>query len=107
MDASSPTVGTESVLLTSVIEAKEHQHVISTAIPGASMQGDQEETVHMQLKGILAERLIKCNPAQYEKYVIYENKQKILYVELMKALYQTLLTGFYPKFKNPSGIVLM
>ena len=47
MDASSPTVGTESVLLTSVIEAKEHQHVISTAIPGASMQGDQEETVHM------------------------------------------------------------
>ena len=62
-DASSPTVVTKSVLLTSVIEAKEHQHVISTDIPGAFMQGDQEERVHLQLKGILAEMFIKCNPA--------------------------------------------
>ena len=63
---------------------------INMSVPGAFMQGDQEERVHMWLNGILAEMLIECNPAQYEKYVIYENKQKILYVELMKALYGTL-----------------
>ena len=54
------------------------------------MQGEQEETVHMQLDGILAEMLIKCDPAWYEKYVIYKGGQKVLYVELVKALYGTL-----------------
>ena len=44
----------------------------------------------MQLDGILAEMLIKCDPAWYEKYVIYENNQKILYVELVEVLYGTL-----------------
>ena len=34
--------------------------------------------------------LIKCDPAQYEKYVIYEGGQKVLYVELVMALYGTL-----------------
>ena len=55
-----------------------------------SCKGDQEETVHMQLDGILAEMLIKCDPACYEKYVIYEGSQKVLYVELVKGLYGTL-----------------
>ena len=48
------------------------------------MQGDQEETVHMWLNRILAEMLIKCDPAQYVKYVIYEGSQEVLYVELSR-----------------------
>ena len=43
----SPTVATESVLLTSVIKAKEQQDVMTVDIPGAFMQSNQDETVHM------------------------------------------------------------
>ena len=89
-DASSPTVATESVLLSCVIHAKERRDVATVDIPGAFMQGDQDETVHMRLEGTLAELLTKCDPKLYRQYVVTENNKPVLYVELMKALYGTL-----------------
>ena len=89
-DASSPTVATESVLLSCVIDAKEGRDVATVDIPGAFMQGDQDETVHMRLEGTLAELLTKCDPKLYRKYVVTENNKPVLYVELIKALYGTL-----------------
>ena len=58
-DATSPTVSTEAVLLTSVIDAKERREVITVDIPGAFMQGEQDKTIHMKLEGTLAELLAK------------------------------------------------
>ena len=89
-DASSPTVATESVLLSCVIDAKERHDVATVNIPGAFMQGDQDETVHMRLEGTLAELLTKCDPKLYPQYVVTENNKLMLYVELIKALYGTL-----------------
>ena len=89
-DASSPMVATESVLLSCVIDAKERRNVATVDIPGAFMQGDQDETVHMRLEGTLAELLTKCDPNLYHQYVVTENKKPVLYVELIKALYGTL-----------------
>ena len=89
-DASSPTVATKSVLLSCVIDAKEQRDVATVDIPGAFMQGDQDETVHMRLEGTLAKLLTKCNPKLYRLYVVTENNKPVLYVELIKALYGTL-----------------
>ena len=89
-DASSPRVATESVLLSCVIDAKERRDVATVHIPGAFMQGNQEETVHMHLEGTLAELLTKCDPKLYRQYVVTENNKPVLYVELIKALYGTL-----------------
>ena len=89
-DASSPTAATESVLLSCVIDAKEQRDVATVDIPGAFMQGDQDETVHMHLEGTLAELLKKCDPKLYRQYVVTENNRPVLYVELIKALYGTL-----------------
>ena len=89
-DASSPTVATESVLLSCVIDAKERQDVATVDILGAFMQGDQDETVHMHLEGTLAKLLTKCDPKLYQQYVVTENNKPVLYVELVKALYGTL-----------------
>ena len=89
-DASSPTMATESVLLSCVIDAKERRDVATVGIPGAFMQGDQDETVHMCLEGTLAELLTKCDPKLYRQYVVTENNKLVLYVELIKALYGTL-----------------
>ena len=89
-DASSPTVAMESVLLSCVIDAKECRDMATVDIPGAFMQGDQDETVHMRLEGTLAKLLTKCDPKLYRQYVITENNKPVLYVELIKALYGTL-----------------
>ena len=89
-DASSPTVATESVLLSCVINEKEQRDVATVDIPGTFMQGDQDETVHMRLEGTFAELLTKCDPKLYRQYVVTENNRPVLYVELVKALYGTL-----------------
>ena len=99
-DSTSPTVSTEAVLLTSVIDAKERREVITVDIPGAFMQGDQDETVHMKLEGKLAELLAQCDPTKYQPYLTTENGKTILYVELVKALYGTIRAAliFWRKF---------
>ena len=89
-EKTSPTVATESVMLTSTIDAREGRDVATVDIPGAFMHSDQDETVHLRLQGTLADLLVKCDPKLYRKYVVSEGGQPVLYVELLKALYGTL-----------------
>ena len=99
-DATSPTVFTEAVLLTSAIDAKERREVITMDILGAFMQGKQDETIHMKLEGTLAELLAKCDPTKYQPYLVIEKGKPVLYVELVKALYGTIHAAliFWRKF---------
>ena len=87
---SSPTVRTESLLLSCVIDAKEKRQVMTCDVPGAFMQVDVDEVVHVRLVGALAELLTKVNPELYAKYMAKENGKSVLYVQLQKALYGTL-----------------
>ena len=69
-------------------------------IPGAFMQGEQDETVHMKLEGTLAQLLTKCDPTKYQPYLTTEHGKPVLYVELVKALYGTIHAAliFWRKF---------
>ena len=89
-EKTSPTVATESVMLTSTIDAKEGRDMATVDIPGAFMHSNQDETIHLRLQGTLADLLVKCDPKLYRKYVVTEKGQRVLYVELVKALYGTL-----------------
>ena len=89
-DASSPTVAIESVLLSCTIDAKENRDVATVDIPGAFMQADMDEVVHLKMQGQMAELLVKLDPKLYQKHVQTENGKTVLYVELRKALYGTL-----------------
>jgi Reverse transcriptase (RNA-dependent DNA polymerase) len=89
-EASSPTVAIESVFLTSVIDAHEGRDVATVDIPGAFMQADMDDVVHMKLEGTMAELLVKLDPKLYRKYVQTTNGKSVLYVQLKKALYGTL-----------------
>ena len=80
----------ESLMLSCVIDAHEGRDVATVDIPGAFMQADMDELVHMRLEGTMAELLVKLDPAMYRKYIILENGKKVLYVELKKALYGTI-----------------
>jgi hypothetical protein len=89
-EASSPTVAIEAVMLSCVIDAMEHRDVATVDIPGAFMQAEMDELVHMRLEGKMAELLVRIDPKLYRKYVQDENGKQVLYVELKKALYGTL-----------------
>jgi hypothetical protein len=56
---SSPTVSTEAVFLTSVIEAQEHRKVMTINIPGAFMHVNIDELIHVRLEGPMAELLTR------------------------------------------------
>ena len=86
-EAASPTVLLESVLLTSMIDAREEWEVAVVDIPNAFVQMDMEgDKVIMKMRGKLVELLVKLAPEVYWEYVMIEKGQKILYLELQKAL---------------------
>jgi hypothetical protein len=89
-DASAPTVAIESVLLSATIDAMQRRDVATVDIPGAFMQADIDELVHVKFEGKIAEMLVRIDPKLYRKYVKNENGKTVLYVELRKALYGTL-----------------
>ena len=89
-DASTPTVAIESVMISCTINAKEGRYVATVDIPGAFIQDDMDETVHVQMEGTVAELLIKMNPKLYQKYVCNKRGKTVLYMDLLKALYGTL-----------------
>ena len=93
-DASSPTVAIESVMISCTIDAKENRDVGIVDIPGAFMQADMEDVVHMKLEGKMAELMVRIDPKLYRKYVQIEKGREVLYVELKKALYGTITAAF-------------
>jgi hypothetical protein len=89
-ETSSPTVATQALILTCVIDAIEGRDVATCDIPGAFMQSDMKGKVVMKLEGVMAEVILKIDPKLYTKYVIKENGKDVIYVILEKALYGTL-----------------
>lgn len=89
-DAASPTVATEAVFLTAVIDAMEGREVAVFDVPGAFMQADMDELVHVRFTGKMVELLLEIDEDMYAPCVVMERGEKAMYVELLKALYGTL-----------------
>ena len=89
-ETSSPTVSTEALFLSCVIDAQEGRQVATVDIPGAFMHSEMDEVLHLRLDGPMAELLCKVDETKYRPYMCYEKKKPVLYVQLMRALYGTL-----------------
>jgi len=89
-EVSSPTVAIESVLLSCTIDAHESRDVATVDIPGAFMQADMDDVVHMRIEGSMADLLIRLDPDYYGQFVETKGNKKVLYLLLKKALYGTL-----------------
>ncbi|MFN7263281.1 MAG: reverse transcriptase domain-containing protein, partial [Cyanobacteriota bacterium] len=89
-ETSSPTVRTESVFLSAVIDACEEREVVTLDVPGAFMQADIDEFVLVKFESELAQLLEQVEPALYSPYKTIENGKEVIYVQLQKALYGTL-----------------
>jgi len=89
-ETSSPTVSTEAVFLTSLIDAQEGRYIVTVDIPGAFMHATIDELIHVRLEGVMAQLLVRVNPSKYAPYLTTEGGKPVIYVRLLKALYGTL-----------------
>ena len=85
-----PTISTEAVFLMVVIDAWENRKVAVLDVPGAFMQVDMDELVHVRFQGEMVDKLLEIDHDLYASYISVENGEKVMYVELLKALYGTL-----------------
>ena len=86
-EAASPTVTTEALLTTAVIDAKQNRDVVTLDIPNAFVQTPvpkSDEKVIMRITGLLVDHLVNLFPATYKQYVTIKNQTKIIYVEMKR-----------------------
>ena len=106
-DKSSPTVLTESLFLTCVIDAYEGRDVMSLDIPNAFIQTgmpqkERGERIIMKVRGKLVEWLVDLDPITYLNMVVIERGVKVLYLEILRAIYGMLEASllWYRKFRS-------
>ena len=106
-ESSPPTVTTEGMMLSGILDAMEGRDVATVDIPGALLHADMDDIVDMRLDGAMAELLVKVELKTYSRHLVLDNGKKVLYVRLKKALYGTLkasllfwkhLTGKQPEW---------
>ena len=103
-DASSPTVSTESVLLSCIIDAEEERDVAVIDIPNAFVQTrveDEKDMAFIKIRGVLVDILVDIAPEVYRTYATKDKKgTKQLLVQCQNALYGTMVASllYYRKF---------
>jgi hypothetical protein len=103
-DASSPTVATEAVLLSCIIDAKEGRDVAVIDIPNAFVQTrveDEKDMAFIKIRGVLVDILVDIAPDVYKSYVSKDKKGvKQLLVQCQNTLYGTVVASLlhYRKF---------
>jgi hypothetical protein len=75
-------------MISIAIDAKEKRDVATCDVEGAYLHADMDELVVMVVEGNMVDYLVQANPGRYEPFVTYtQDGKKLLYVELLKALY--------------------
>ena len=106
-DKSSPTVATESIFVTCAVDVAKKRDVMSLDVPNAFIQAKLPkakvgERIIMKLRGEVVDWLVKLDPLAYLDKVVYENGKKVLYLEILRALYGMLIAAleWYKKIKT-------
>ena len=106
-DAASLTAALESIMITAVINAHEERDVMCVDIPNTFIQTAMpelkagEERVIMKITGVLVD-MVDISSELYGSYVVYEKGRKVLYVQVLKAIYGMLQAAllWYKKFRS-------
>ena len=80
---------------------------IRDSVPNAFIQAKidkkkGDEKIIMKITGKLVDILVKLAPKIYSGYVVYEKGRKVIYVEVLRALYGMLISAmlWYKKFRG-------
>ncbi len=82
----SPTVSTDDLMLSIIIDAYEARDVGTADVVGAYLKAFMDNFIIMKFVGPSVRMLCKLNP-EHERFVTIENRVEVLYVRLIKALY--------------------
>ena len=74
-------------------------HFYQTAMPEVK---EGEERVIMKITGVLVDMLVQLEPQLYGPRIVYEKGRKVLYVQVLRAIYGMLTASllWYMKFKK-------
>jgi hypothetical protein len=100
-ETTSPTVSTDALMISLMIDAKERRDVATADVKGADSHTDMEDFVLSKLVGKAVNIMCQVNP-KYEKFVVIENGKKVLNLQLLKALYGCVQSALlrYDLFTN-------
>ena len=98
---------TESVLLSTVIDAEEECNIAVIDVPNAFVQtevsewDDNRNCMVMKIRGILVDILCNIDPS-YKEFVVIEHGENVLYTHILRAIYGLLVSAFlfYKKFRS-------
>jgi hypothetical protein len=85
-ETASPTVSTDGLMLSVMIDAHEGRDVATADVAGAYLKAYMTDFVVMKFTGDLVDILCKMN-SRHKKFVVIENGMQVLYVRLIKAIY--------------------
>jgi Reverse transcriptase (RNA-dependent DNA polymerase) len=97
----SPTVASDALLYTLIIDAKERRDVATADVVGAYLNADMDQFTLMKLTGDTVDIMISVNK-RYQPFVSTENGKPVLYLQLKKALYGCVKSAllWYELFAN-------
>jgi len=81
-----PTIASDALMLSIIIEAYEGRDVATADIAGAYLKAYMRDFVLMKFVGDTVRVLCDMNPA-HQPFVVMEKGQQVLYVRLIKAIY--------------------
>jgi hypothetical protein len=94
-NASSPTVSSEAVMLTCIVDANENREVAIVDIPNAFIQTvvkDEKGRAFICIHGPLVNIMVSIAPDDYGPYVTFRKRgKKQLLVQCLTALYCTMV----------------
>ena len=107
-DSASPMAALESMMITAVIDAHKGHNMMCVDIPNAFIQTAMPETevgeerVIMKITGVLVDMLVQLSLEVYGPHVVYEKGRKVLYVQVLRAIYGMLQATllWYNKFQD-------
>ena len=82
----SPTISTDALMLSIMIDALEGRDVATADVAGAYLNAEMDDFVILKMTGSDLGILCQVNP-EYNNFVEIENGKKVLYLRVLKALY--------------------
>lgn len=91
--SSSSAASNEATALTLIVDAHENRDVATLDVPGAYLHADMNEFVLLKLEGQMVDYMVEASPETYGPFVEIINGKKVLYLQLLKALYGCVQSG--------------
>ena len=93
VDATSPTVSTEALMISCAIDAHEQRVVLTVDIPGAYLHCLIDSEEYVLIEGVLVDLYLNADPSAKNEVAVGKNGKKRLYARMNKALYGHMRSG--------------